>query len=132
MTHDDIGKLVKARAKELACDPRFEDVPLALLVPLTYHDLLQEAYGQIAELAARPPTELERENVALRETIANLNGLVGRMQVSLGSAITGRAMAEKMLADRQVLQRCSTPGCDKPALDQGRGPSVCRQHDPGR
>ena len=31
-----------------------------------------------------------------------------------------------------VPQKCSVEGCSNRALDQGRGPSVCKYHDPGR
>lgn len=40
--------------------------------------------------------------------------------------------AQKWLATMPPLQVCSVSGCTRAALDQGRGPSVCRQHDPGR
>lgn len=29
-------------------------------------------------------------------------------------------------------QKCSFPGCDNHAMEQGRGPCVCADHDPGR
>jgi len=29
-------------------------------------------------------------------------------------------------------QKCSVEGCTNKALDQGKGPSVCKEHDPGR
>lgn len=30
------------------------------------------------------------------------------------------------------IQLCSMPGCMYPAVEQGRGPCVCKSHDPGR
>ena len=31
-----------------------------------------------------------------------------------------------------AVTKCSVEGCQNIALDQGRGPSVCAKHDPGR
>jgi hypothetical protein len=54
----------------------------------------------------------------------------------LSRAATAQIILSSMRGSRSIerrpVQLCSTEGCDLPALDQGRGPSVCAKHDPGR
>lgn len=41
-----------------------------------------------------------------------------------------RSVLRLLYTQRQV-QLCSVSGCSNPAIEQGRGPCVCKFHDPG-
>ena len=107
---------------------------------MTQTDITSRLRAALAEALAERDAAIRSEN-SVRELMNcyNLGGwtdaerLIAERDESRREveALRLDADALRAITSQKLVQLCSVKDCANPAIEQGRGPCVCRFHDPG-